>query len=360
MADKPVPVLTDCRHFKGEMPCAPHKTSAVHCGDCPHYDPLHERILIIKLGAIGDVIRTTPLLRVIKEKYPKSQISWLTRFPEILPESWIDRILGDNSDALALLNAAEFDWLINLDKDALAIGLSETVRANRKTGFTLDRWGRCVPFDEEEARKKWLTGIWDDVNQSNTMHYMEEIFRICGFEFKGEEYILEDMYESPAPWNFSANKSRIGLNTGCGGRWTSRLWPEKHWIELAKHLKDAGHEVVLLGGEQEHDKNQRIAKAAGVVYPGHYNLKTFIHLVNQMDLVVTAVTMAMHVAIGLKKKLVLFNNIFNSNEFYLYHRGLILAPSMDCDCYFSPECPNHCMESLSVESVKDAVRQLLG
>ena len=36
------------------------------------------------------------------------------------------------------------------------------------------------------------------------------------------------------------------------------------------------------------------------------------------DLVVTAVTMAMHIALGLGKKLVLFNNIFNPHEFELY------------------------------------------
>jgi len=52
----------------------------------------------------------------------------------------------------------------------------------------------------------------------------------------------------------------VGLNTGCGGRWTSRLWPETHWVTLAASLKKNGYEVVLLGGEQEHEKNLRLAK----------------------------------------------------------------------------------------------------
>ena len=36
--------------------------------DCTNYDKITKRILIIKLGAIGDVIRTTPLV----EKYRTS------------------------------------------------------------------------------------------------------------------------------------------------------------------------------------------------------------------------------------------------------------------------------------------------
>ncbi|GAB6283123.1 MAG: hypothetical protein STSR0008_18790 [Ignavibacterium sp.] len=60
---------------------------------------------------------------------------------------------------------------------------------------------------------------------------------------------------------------------------------------------------------------------------------------NNCDLVVTAVTMGMHLAIGLKKQLILFNNVFNKNEFYLYGRGEILEP--DFDCYYLPTCENN-------------------
>ena len=51
----------DCLHFKGHIPCKPHKQHGYHCADCPSYEKATKRILIIKLGAIGDVIRTTIL-----------------------------------------------------------------------------------------------------------------------------------------------------------------------------------------------------------------------------------------------------------------------------------------------------------
>jgi ADP-heptose:LPS heptosyltransferase len=83
--------------------------------------------------------------------------------------------------------------------------------------------------------------------------------------------------------------------------------------------------------------------------------------VDRCDLVVTAVTMAMHIAIGLGKKLVLFNNIFNPYEFELYGRGRILAPERPCTCFFRPRClqERSCMETLRPETAHRTVRLLL-
>jgi heptosyltransferase-2 len=104
----------------------------------------------------------------------------------------------------------------------------------------------------------------------------------------------------------------------------------------------------------------KIATAAKAKYFGHYPLKQFINLIDQCDLVVTAVTMAMHITIGRGKKIVLFNNIFNKNEFELYGLGEILEPEYECTCYYSPTCPNNCMQYLYPERVVKSVRQLLG
>ena len=61
-----IEVKRDCRFFRGDVPCKPHKQHGVHCSECKYYEKIDKNILIIKLGAIGDVIRTTPLLRRLK------------------------------------------------------------------------------------------------------------------------------------------------------------------------------------------------------------------------------------------------------------------------------------------------------
>ncbi len=351
---------TDCRWFRGDVPCKPHKLHGVHCiapdgSPCLHYERQTQNILIIKLGALGDVIRTTPLLHRLKTEYPSARIWWVTLSPEIIPRI-VDVVLPLNAEHFPSLQATHFDIIFNLDKDREACGLMASLSADKKKGYTLVN-GKPSPIDED-AVHKFMTGVFDDLNKANTKSYPEEIFEICGFRFSGERYIL-DLDETGISWKLPRKKKIIGLNTGCGGRWTSRLWAEKNWVALSKKLKKAGYVPLLLGGEQEHEKNKRIAKKSGAAYPGHFPLKQFISLVNQCDLVVTAVTMAMHITIGLDKKIVLFNNIFNKHEFELYGLGEILEPEFDCPCYFAPVCPNDCMQYIYVDRVFRTVKQLL-
>lgn len=346
----------DCRHFRGDVPCEPHKREGVHCADCPHYDPTDTRILIIKLGAIGDVIRTTPILRRLRREFPHAHLTWLTDFPEIVPASAVDQIMTPALPDLLRLGIIEHDLLINLDKDPVACALAVRIPARRKQGFILHQ-GVPAPADAA-AEPKFAAGIFDDVSKANRKSYVEEVFEIAGYRWEGEEYILD---RPPArDWHLAAPRPRVGLNTGCGGRWVSRLWPEENWIALARELLSRGLGVLLLGGEAEDEKNRRIAVAAhGAEYPGRFPLAEFIDLVDQTDLVVTAVTMAMHIAIGLRKPIVLFNNIFNRHEFELYGRGQILEPSVPCDCYYKPVCPKECMRAIEVPRVLEAVSGLL-
>lgn len=353
-----VNMKTDCRYFRGDRPCDPHKQTGAKCGDCPEYDKTNERILIIKLGAAGDVIRTTPLLRKIKSLYPQSEITWLTHYPELLPMA-VDHRLVFNLENILWLQTQEFSRLYNLDKDKEACALTTLIQAKEKRGFAL-RNGKCSPIDKL-AFHKWETGIWDDVNRENKKSYPEEIFEIGGFEFKREKYILEVQEHKDWP---EFERPLIGLNTGCGERWETRGWPKNRWTELATELREKNFGVLLLGGPREDDKNKSIEEESGALYLGNFEVNTFIDLVNQCDLVVTAVTLALHIAIGLNKKVLLFNNVFNKNEFELYGLGKIMEPDVSClGCYRS-ECDlrfdgQTCMELINPQEVAEKCQKLL-
>ena len=79
----------DCRHFPGDRPCVYNKTEGVMCDVCSHYSVAATRILIIKLDAVGDVLRTTSILHGLREKYPNSGIVNQTKSLAILPQSII-------------------------------------------------------------------------------------------------------------------------------------------------------------------------------------------------------------------------------------------------------------------------------
>jgi len=370
-------IKTDCLFFSGYKPCKFHKQSLIHCSDCSHYQKFSKKILIIKLQAAGEVIRNTPLLHKIHQVFPHSKIYWLTKYPELLPKylelllegsvtgtdkalSSTFKILPFSLESITFLLQEEFDIIYSLDKDVEAASLANTIKAKVKKGFSIVD-GAIVPFDQD-AEHKWLTGILDDKMKANTRHYVEEMFEICGFQWSGEEYILPEpaAFDLPIPDDAWIT---IGLNTGAGAVWPTRVWSYERWVELINLLKK-DFTILLLGGPDEDEKNKSLAQKTDVLYYGVFPYRKFMGLVNRCDLIVTSVTMALHIAIGLKKKIVLLNNIFPSCEFYLYNLGTILEPPIDClGCYkttFDQNCTSrNCLDLITAQKVETAIRDLL-
>lgn len=355
-------IHTNCIFFDGYKPCKPHKIRGVICGSCDEYKPVKFRILILKIGAAGEVIRNTPILQRLRVLYPDAEITWVTDFPDLVPRSFVKRILKYDWKNTQMLMEEEFDLLLSLDKEHHICALANKISAKEKKGFLLDRFGKIVPADKD-AEYKWLTGVFDDLMKANRKHYIEEIFEVCGWEWSGEEYILED-YIIPKVSFQKDGKVLVGLNTGAGSIWPTRIWPERNWASLIKLLKESGYGVLLLGGPDEHEKNLRLAKETGAYYEGVKSFKEFIGLVSLCDIGVTVVTMALHILIALKKDIVLLNNIFNRHEFHLYGLGMIIEPDVQCKaCYkrgFDSDCPvPDCMELISVETVFYAIKSAI-
>ena len=90
----------DCRYFNGYKPCGKN----LNCDhSCTHYSPVHHRILVIGLGAMGAVLRATSLLPGIVKKYPGCHITWVTEkvsVPLLLNNPLIDQVLPLEFDSV--------------------------------------------------------------------------------------------------------------------------------------------------------------------------------------------------------------------------------------------------------------------
>lgn len=352
-------VRYDCRFFRGELPCRPNKDHGYHCTTCPEYRQVSRRILIIKLGALGDVIRTTPLIVRFREMYPDCHITWITQSPDILPKDSIDRIYKLGFDAYLRIKGQHFDIAINLDKEPEACMLLTEVTAREKYGFAWN--GKHIVPATPAAEHKLITGFFDDISQHNKKSYLEEIFEICHLDFRKEPYLLPVRQDYIEKWTtirqMAGDKKVIGLNTGCGARWATRMWPSDLWVELIRKLQAEGYFPMVLGGPDEDEMNKHYHQETGCFYPGTWSLEEFMAISSHCDVIVTAVSMMMHIATGLEKPMVLFNNIFNPHEFELYGRGEIVSPDSGCECYFGNTCKRsrHCMMDLPAEKVFQAV-----
>jgi heptosyltransferase-2 len=364
------PLKTDCRHFRPDRPCAPHKAHGVVCATCTEfYDPITSRLLVVKLAAVGDVLRTTCLLPGIRRRWPRAHVTWVTSpaaAPLFAGNPLVDRVLSFSGSAPIELLTEQFDVIINPDAAADACALAHVAHGRERLGFNVDARGTPLPLSA--AAERWLEmGVRDDKKKANRLTYQEHMAAILDVDYRREPPILELTEEERAAGRElrarhapRPGRSVVGLNSGAGGRWRYKRWTESGFTELSRRLLDEGHQVWLLGGPEEVERNARLAAATGgrALETGCDNtLREFAGLVDACDAVVTGDTLAMHVAIARLKPVVVLFGPTSLAEIEVFGRGERLAPDLECLVCYKQDCdfvPN-CMESLDVDTVHAAV-----
>jgi ADP-heptose:LPS heptosyltransferase len=363
-------VRPDCVYFKGEKPCRFKRI----CDGCPHFKAFGPKILVIKCRAQGDVLRTTPVLTGIRRKFPKAFITWIVdeESVELLRDiPLIDRLMPMNVETALALQGQRFDAVYSLDKDPGLVALAGLVSAPRKFGFGLNEHGNLAVFTPA-ADYSMRLGVDDELKfKVNDKSYQQMIFEAVELEYKNDDYVfvLPEAARAKAAAFFKAkrvpkDRPNIGLNTGAGAKFTTKQWPEAHFLALIKLLKrELKANVFLLGGRREEALNRRLAKRAAtpVFDTGTDNsLLEFAGFLEKMDVIVCSDTLAMHIALALKRKTVVLFGPTCPQEIETYGRGVKLFAGADCAPCYKQTCPDPvCMESITPAQVRNAVRGLL-
>ncbi len=363
-------IKADCRFFLGYKPCKFKRL----CHGCRDYKPMGTRILIIKLGAAGDVLRTTTILRGLKRKYPVSHIVWLTdkEALELLKDNnMIDDPLLYSYENILSIQPQYFDILINLDKDIRAAALASLIYAGKKIGFGLNKYGKIYPLNSE-ADYIFKLGLSDELKfRTNKLSYQQMCFDACGLDFEQDEYIFNlDKFKiahASKFWkmhNIKKSDVVIGLNTGSGRIFSTKKWPEVYFVDLAKKLASLPRvRLALLGGPLEVTRNREILSQSNVslIDTGCNNtLLEFAAISRRCNLIVTCDTLAMHLAIAQKIPLVALFGPTAEQEVELYGRGIKIKSKIKCAPCYKSECETtKCMKGIFPDYVfKCCVRVL--
>jgi len=197
------------------------------------------QILIIKLGAAGDVVRTTVLLRVLR-----GDIHWLTSdMNSVLLEGVAGIVRLFTWEERERVRSHEYDLVINLE-DSLDIGaFLETLQYKELFGAHIDDAGGLA---YTKNSKEWFDlslissfgkAKADELKFQNRKTYQDMIFRGLGYEFKGERYGLPKA-------GGSLLKGDIAIANSCGS-----VWPMKNWAyydDLKKKFEEKGLSVNYL------------------------------------------------------------------------------------------------------------------
>jgi ADP-heptose:LPS heptosyltransferase len=366
-------IAWDCKFYLGDRPCIWHKQSGVLC-TCDRYEKIEQRLLIIKLDAMGDVLRSTALLPPIVEAHPRAAITWITRresVPLLKRNPYVAEVLELGPEALVHLQTRTFDRVINLDASKTSAALAAAARSDRKDGFVLDESGIVRPTNE--AARRWLeAGVFDDIKRQGTATYQDRMADILGLSGRPHHYVFELAADEVAQAKahlesigLDFGRPVIGLNTGAGGRWPLKQWREDGYLELVDRVGRRGDvQFLLLGGPSEQERNDRLKRGSSVrlLDPGCDNtVRHFAGLLKHCDVAVTGDTLAMHLALALGKRTVVLFGPTSAAEIDLYGLGEKVVPDMGCLSCYKNSCdfvPN-CMDLISTDMVEGAVlRQL--
>jgi ADP-heptose:LPS heptosyltransferase len=367
-------INTDCKYFPGDRPCEHHKANQETCAACRVYQPRGKAILMIKFEALGDVLRTTSILPSLHKAYGNCFVTWITSQPArdlFVGNPMVDEVLCRTSEYLPAILSREFDVVINPDGAPRSCELAAITKAPAKYGFVAGSRGKAVPLNP--AAEEWLVMSGDDqAKKANTKTYQQILHAMCELDDNGQHIVLnltdeEDLQDGALMRSLDLDpcKPVVGINTGAGSRWKHKKWTVAGYIELIEMMRSSTDaSVLLLGGPAERERNEHIASFFGssaVVAPSN-TVREFIRLVNLCDLVVTGDTLALHIALGLRKRVVALFGPTSHQEIDLYGLGHKVVAPLDCVCCYRADCEREptCMDLIKAEEVMAAVVRELG
>ncbi len=363
-----VELATDCKCYRGDRPC----DAGRRCR-CEQYDPMGTRILIIKLGALGDVVRTVSLLETLKRRYPSSHVTWVSR-PNgvriLAGHPLIDLCLPFGAETNLTVTQQRFDLVLSLDKEPGPAALCNAANCPDKRGIRLSRFGTVEPCNEA-CEPYFLLGLDDELKfNGNDKSYPRLIHEALELPYRRRPYRL---YPDPpakrraeamfTPWRAQAPGPMVGLNTGAGSVFANKVPQGPWWADLAGRLVAGGHGVVLLGGPDEEALNTGIAERVGpgIHRAGSDNTEMqFVAVVDQCDAVVAGDTLALHVAIARRVPVVALFGPTCHQEIDLFDLGRKIISTHACGPCYRRRCETEpsCTDAIAVEEVLDAVEAL--
>lgn len=361
-------VQIKCRHFNGYKPCGKNTACS---SQCEHLDVIEKSLLVIHLGALGAVVRSTSLLSSIHQKYPRSKLIWVTDKPadQILKNHpLIDRVLTTTSEDLLLLSALQFEVAFVVDKSLKATAILSQTKARQVFGFRADpQTGSILPANSA-ATELWELGLSDHkkffVNQKSEVQLMVEAFELSeplipeyNLPLNSPEQLVTAKRKEQ--WSLRKDQPIIGINTGCSSVIPAKKLTVEYQRKMIQALLSEGYEnLVLLGGPEDTIRNRQIGEGLPVFQsPTDQGLRDGLCSVAACDLVVTGDSLGMHMAISQKKYVIAWFGPTCAQEIELYGRGAKIQTKAPCAPCWMRACDKTqmCYDQVNLKDILQAL-----
>lgn len=325
------------------------------------------KILVIRVDGIGDLLNSTPAISLLRENYPSAEITALARplnASVLIGNPDVDRILVFDRDGKHRGFFAQFQFYRELRRERFQLVVamqtamwSHLVAFLSGAPYRLGRYQKCFRSTLTHAwRGKYPKGETHEVDRN-----LELVRLICNGEGKRKLIFhllpneISIVKKRIASWGIGDNTFLIGIHPG--GSSFDKRWPEKQYAELADRL--AYHykaTILLLQGPGEEALTENIQKTMQSPAIAHApeTIRELGALLSCCDLVVCNDSGPMHLAAALDVPTIA---IFGPTDHVAWHplseNASIVRRDMPCWPCSAHKCKIgwECTKKLSIEPV---------
>lgn len=328
-----------------------------------------EKILLIRLSSLGDIVLTTPAIRAIRSHHPNAYIAMLVA----------------KQSADILLHNPNLNEIIHFDRLSKNKDTGEMyriLRILRQRNFSLS-----IDFQRKFRTEllMYLSGVNDRVgkgilstvrvpesgNKHATEHYFD-LLHAAGIpaEDRHLEIFLQESERTKACQLFkhegiNDGDLTIGLFPGAG--WKLREWMPERFAKIADRLvTNFNAKVVLFGGPNDVLLANQITNTMdelAINFAGKLNLRELSSCIEKCDLFISNDTGPMHIATAVDTQTVALFGPGNHIRFQpigdIHTLIRYDVPCSPCKQFTNKCKDNICMKGITVDDVWDSICRLL-
>ena len=382
-------------------------------------------ILFVRLSYIGDILHATPAARWIKEQYPDAKLHWIVTpsMVELLEGNpYVDEIIPWERDEYeahskklhiptmwrmwwelkAKLEPYKFDVAVDVQGRLITglvllasgapirLGLGGTKELNwlftnyktkPSTDHVIKRYVEVAQLLKEAVTKQ--ANLETPLKTVDNGLDHETLHTVSAKKLYHMDFYVPSKLHTWAEEQWKTIDNHSSLNRGevekplrvglvLGTSWATKEWPQEKWYSLIKSLQYRAN-FVCLGGPKEATQYKSLMDSLTAEGIDHIMLnmlgKTTLQevgaLIESCDVVVTADTGSLHIALALNKPVVA---LFGPTDPKLWGPltgtfKVLVNDELDCLGCRKRRCPKpdqYCMAGIEPVRVKKAIFELIG
>jgi lipopolysaccharide heptosyltransferase I len=325
--------------------------------------------LIVRLGALGDVVHTVPAAAALRRAWPEARIDWVVdarhaSFAQLIAS--IDRVVALEGPAVGawirlvqLLRPAHYDVALDFQGLMKSAIIARASGARRVVGFSI--WHL-----REKGARPFYSEVGDGEHAPHVIQKNLSLLSLVGVDRADVEFPLRHTPSRVVDAVRAQAEGRPIALINPGAAWPNKRWPASRFGEVAAFLEEVrGFEPFVLWGPAEQGLAQEVVDASGGaarVAPAT-TAADLLELSRAAALMVSGDTGPLHIAGAAGTPIVaIFGPTDPARNGPWSPDDVVVSRYGSCGCHYQRRCrqASWCLNEVSVAEVTAAIQHRLG